>query len=123
MELRSFEMPPHARMSLVQCLLLRTLIARFWKEPYAHELVRWGTELHDRFLLPHFVREDMKQVVADLNRAGYPFEHAWLEPFYEFRFPTFGTVNRITSYNVCYTKLLRPRSRSEKRKDFHSGLD
>jgi uncharacterized protein (DUF2126 family) len=92
-ELRAFEMPPHARMSLVQNLLLRTLIAWFWDKPYEHDLVRWGTELHDRFLLPHFVREDMRDVVADLNRAGYPLELEWFEPFLEFRFPHFGSVN------------------------------
>jgi uncharacterized protein (DUF2126 family) len=92
LELRAFEMPPHARMSLVQNLLLRTLLAWFWKEPYKHNLIRWGTELHDRFLLPYYVRQDMKEVMADLQRAGYPFQIEWFDPFFEFRFPRYGTV-------------------------------
>lgn len=93
LELRAFEMPPHARMALVQTLLLRTLIVWFWNQPYKGDLVRWGTELHDRFLLPHYVREDLKDVVADLQRAGYPFQLDWLDPFFEFRFPHYGSVN------------------------------
>ena len=92
LELRAFEMPPHAQMSLVQIVLLRSLIAWFWREPYKHDLIRWGTELHDRFMLPHYVREDMQQVCKDLQRAGYGFELAWLDPFFEFRFPRYGNT-------------------------------
>ena len=92
LELRGFEMPPHPRMALVQALLVRALVARFWAQPYSGPLVRWGTELHDRFLLPWYASADMALVVDDLVRHGFAFEHAWLAPFLEFRFPLIGAV-------------------------------
>lgn len=92
LEFRGFEMPPHSRMALVQALLIRCLIARFWDKPYEKPLIRWGTELHDRFMLPHYIWQDMKYVVEDLQDHGYPFQLAWLAPFEEFRFPHYGRV-------------------------------
>ena len=92
LEMRAFEMPPHARMSLAQQLLLRALIARFWKEPYTQNLVPWGTDIHDRWMLPHFVWSDFKDVIADLQRHQYPIKADWFSPHWEFRFPHVGDL-------------------------------
>jgi uncharacterized protein (DUF2126 family)/transglutaminase-like putative cysteine protease len=93
LEMRAFEMPPHWQMSLAQQLLLRALLARFWKTPYTQRLTRWGTELHDRFLLPTFVELDFEDVLTELGQAGYPMDPTWFAPHFEFRFPLFGEVS------------------------------
>ncbi|MDZ4784063.1 MAG: transglutaminase family protein [Planctomycetia bacterium] len=91
-EFRAFEMPPHARMSLAQQLLLRALVAWFWRTPYRAQPVRWGTRLQDEFLLPHFAQQDFRDVIRDLNAAGFPLEEAWFAPHFEFRYPVHGRV-------------------------------
>jgi uncharacterized protein (DUF2126 family)/transglutaminase-like putative cysteine protease len=92
LELRAFEMPPHYRMSSAQQLLLRSLVSAFWERPYRVPLVKWGTLLHDRFLLPHFVQQDFADVISDLNTRGYEFDVEWFRPHYEFRFPFYGRL-------------------------------
>jgi uncharacterized protein (DUF2126 family) len=91
-EFRSFEMPPHARMSLAQQLLLRAIIVRLWERPYRSRLARWGTALHDRMMLPHYLWADFVDVVDDLAAAGLPIEADWFLPHREFRFPRYGLI-------------------------------
>ncbi|BBZ44715.1 transglutaminase family protein [Mycobacterium parmense] len=92
LELRGFEMPPHLRMAMVQSLLVRSLVAWFWEQPLRAPLIRHGANLHGRYLLPHFLIQDIAEVAADLRAHGIAFETSWLDPFTEFRFPRIGTA-------------------------------
>lgn len=92
LEMRGFDMPPHKQMCLLQLLLIRGLVAAFWKNPYRQPLIRWGTSLHDKFLIHHFVKEDLKEVLYYLKEAGFQFDLDWFEPFFEFRFPLLGQI-------------------------------
>jgi uncharacterized protein (DUF2126 family)/transglutaminase-like putative cysteine protease len=92
LELRAFEMAPHVRMVLIEMLLVRALVSMFWTRPFAGGLIRWDTALHDRFMLPHFVRRDFSGVLAELRQAGYAFEEKWFASHMEFRFPKIGSI-------------------------------
>ena len=92
-EFRAFEMPPHGRMSAAQMLLMRAAVAAFWQHPYERRLVRWGTRLHDEFLLPHYCAQDFSDALEELSMLGPKLDPAWFAPHQEFRFPQIGTVN------------------------------
>jgi uncharacterized protein (DUF2126 family)/transglutaminase-like putative cysteine protease len=91
-EFRAFEMPPHAEMSAAQVLLMRSAIAAFWEKPYDRRLIRWGTRLHDEFLLPHYAEADFKDALQELEAYGFPLDPEWFAPHMEFRFPQVGEI-------------------------------
>ena len=93
LELRAFEMAPHVRMGLIEMLLIRALVSMFWRQPFQGSLVRWGTALHDQFMLPHFVRRDFFDVLDQLRGYGHRFENEWFASHLEFRFPKIGSIN------------------------------
>ena len=90
LELRGFAMPPDGQMRLLQMLLVRAFVAWFWRCPYRYSFKRWGADLHDRFLLPHYIQADLITVIEDLNQAGYGFQEEWFKPFLDFRCPSYG---------------------------------
>ncbi|HYO23674.1 MAG TPA: transglutaminase family protein, partial [Lacipirellulaceae bacterium] len=106
-EFRAFEMPPHPRMSLAQQLLLRACVARFWNEPYEQPLVDWDTSLHDRYMLPHFVSTDFRDVLEELRVGGYGLEVEWFAPHFEFRFPRIGEFTHA-NVHVELRKAIEP---------------
>ena len=91
-EMRALEMPPDSRMSIAQMLLMRSAVAAFWQTPYERSLVRWGTRVHDDFMLPHFVEQDFTSVLEELDQLGFPLQKSWFAPHLEFRFPKIGEV-------------------------------
>ena len=107
LEMRGFEMPPHPQMSLLQSLLIRACLAMFWKTPYEGGLIRWGTQLHDKFMLPYFLKQDMTMVLDALAQAGFKFDLEWFTPFFAFRFPECGRA-QIANITLELRSALEP---------------
>ncbi len=106
-ELRALEMPPHPRMAAAQALLLRGAIAAFWQNPYERRLIRWGTRLHDDFMLPHYVHEDLVDALDDLAGFGFRLDPAYFAPHHEFRFPLIGAAT-IRGIELALHQALEP---------------
>jgi uncharacterized protein (DUF2126 family) len=106
-EFRAFEMPPHAEMSAAQVLLMRSAIAAFWERPYERQLIRWGTRLHDQFLLPHYAEADFSEALEELGGFGFPLQREWFDPHVEFRFPQIGEIT-VRDMNVELRHALEP---------------
>ena len=106
-EFRAFEMPPHAEMSAAQVLLMRSAIAAFWERPYERRLIRWGTRLHDQFLLPHYAEADFSEALEELGSLGFPLKREWFNPHVEFRFPQIGEIT-VRDMNVELRHALEP---------------
>ncbi len=107
LEMRGFEMPPHPQMNLVQNLLVRACIAYFWKTPYQERCVRWGTRLHDQFMLPHYLFEDFSMVLHDLKMGAYDLKMEWFTPFFSFRFPEYGQM-QVGDATITLNSALEP---------------
>jgi uncharacterized protein (DUF2126 family) len=106
-EFRAFEMPPHARMSLAQQVLLRALVVRFWEQPYRERMVDWDTSIHDRWMLPYFTRQDFGDVIEEIRMAGFHIDVDWFGPHFEFRFPTIGRFTHA-AVHVELRKAIEP---------------
>ncbi|MCK8788021.1 transglutaminase family protein [Roseomonas sp. NAR14] len=106
-EYRALEMPPHQRMAAAQMLMMRAALAAFWQKPYERRLVRWGTRLHDDFMLPHFVEQDFRDVLEELRALGAPLKDEWFIPHFEFRFPRIGDVS-VRGVNLELRYALEP---------------
>ena len=107
LELRGFEMPPSPRMAVAQTLLVRAAVAAFWQRPYERQLVRWGTRLHDDFLLPYYCQDDFGDALDELAAFGVRLDPAWFAPHQEFRFPALGEID-VRNMNIELRHALEP---------------
>jgi uncharacterized protein (DUF2126 family) len=106
-EFRAFEMPPHPRMAAAQMLLMRTAIAAFWAHPYDRRLIRFGASLHDKYMLPTYLEQDLGDALDDLAQLGIRLKPEFFAPHLAFRFPRIGSVS-LRGMELTITHALEP---------------
>lgn len=106
-EFRAFEMPPNSNMLMAAVALLRGLAAMFLKQPFVEPLKKWGIELHDTHSMPWFLVQDLEAVLADLRKAGFDFSFDLFKDWFEFRFPSLGTL-RHDKHEIEFRQALEP---------------
>ncbi len=91
-ELRAFETLPEIGVQSLVALLLRTIVAMLVDKPCVTDLARHGAALHDRYMLPSVLWEDLEDICQELHAEGLPFERRWLRKAFETRFPILGRL-------------------------------
>jgi uncharacterized protein (DUF2126 family)/transglutaminase-like putative cysteine protease len=90
--IHAFELAPHPHIAVLHTLLVHALLGRFARASDSGELARWGSALHDRFMLPDVLLSDLREVIEELREVGYPFQIEWFAPLVALRFPELGQV-------------------------------
>jgi len=106
-ELRAFETMPQVEDQSFCALFVRAVVAMLAARPCAEPLLRHGPRLHDRFMLPAALQEDLRQVVEDLAGEGIRFERRWFDAIFETRFPLLGKLE-LAQGEVVVRQALEP---------------
>ena len=106
-EFRAFEMPPRPAMLMAAVALLRGIGAALLARPFSKPLKRWGPALHDQYAMPHFLRLDMEEVIAFLNRHGFAFDWSHFAEWFDFRFPLVGTL-AVAGRSIEFRQAIEP---------------
>ena len=91
-ELRAFETMPEVEHQSLAALFVRAILAMLAARPCTEPLIRWDATLHDAYMLPTLLLQDLRSICTDLATAGLDFDRSWLQPLLEQRFPVLGRL-------------------------------
>lgn len=106
-ELRAFETMAEVGDQSLSALFARAIVAMLARAPQTGPFLRHGSRLHDAYMLPSWLWEDLGEICRDLKEAGLDFEREWLRSAFEFRFPVLGRLESEQS-TVLVRQALEP---------------